>query len=91
MLHIRYIAPDKLLTVTSSTMSLNTIKSSNQTIMENPKSQLYSKRGMLGCFSYQTEKVGTSPGFMLLGGLYGGLSFYVGQWIDKDRLDEMWV
>ena len=28
---------------------------------------------------------------MLLGGLYGGLSFYVGQWVERDRLDEMWV
>jgi hypothetical protein len=27
---------------------------------------------------------------MLFGGLYGGLSFHVGQWIDKDKLDEIW-
>lgn len=29
---------------------------------------------------------------MLFGGAYGGLSFCVGQWIDKDKdkLDEIW-
>jgi len=42
---------------------------------------------MLSCFSYIPEKVGTEPGYMLFGGLYGGLSFCVGQWIDKDKLD----
>jgi hypothetical protein len=26
---------------------------------------------------------------MIFGGLYGGLTFYAGQWIDKDKLEEI--
>ncbi len=44
---------------------------------------------MLSGFSYHPEKVGNDPGYMcmIFGGLYGGLSFYGGYWIDKEKLD----
>lgn len=50
VLHIRYVAPDKLIVVTASNISINTIKN-NQTL-ENPRNRHYSKRAMLSSFCY---------------------------------------
>jgi hypothetical protein len=44
---------------------------------------------MISCFSYVPEKVGMEPGYMIFGGLYGGLAFLAGQWIEKDKLEEV--
>lgn len=87
---MRYAGSDKLILVTSSNVSVNVIKS-NQTL-ENYKNKHYSKRGMISSFSYMNEKVGNDKivseiWYMLFGGLYGGLSFYAGQWVEKDKFD----
>lgn len=36
---------------------------------------------MLGAFCYYTQKVGVDPAYMMFGGGYGGMSFWVGNWI----------
>lgn len=45
---------------------------------------------MVSSFAYIPEKIGISPGYMLFGGNYGGLSFLCGPWIDKEKIDEIW-
>jgi hypothetical protein len=55
-----------------------------------------SKRSFLSTFSYIPDIVSTnpgsqsSPGYMLFGGSHGGLGFFVGKWLEEDKLKEQW-
>lgn len=68
--------------MTSTNIFINVIK--NDRTLDTLRSKNYSKRSFLSSFSYIPEIVPSQSGFMLFGGKYGGLSFQVGKWIEKD-------
>ena len=88
ILHIRYIPPNKLLLVTSSVIFINLIKE-DKTLESFRAHNFTSRRSFLTSFAFNPDVVPSQPGgnsspaYMLFGGNYGGLGFYVGKWIEE--------
>jgi hypothetical protein len=83
------------LLVTSSLIFINVLK--NEKTLELFRTHNFSsKRSFLSTFSYIPDIVSinpgsqSSPGYMLFGGSHGGLGFYVGKWLEEDKLKEQW-
>lgn len=89
------MAPDKLILVTSSLIFVNVLKN-DKTLELYRTHNFTSKRSFLSAFSYIPDilPVGFgqqgSPGYMLFGGSHGGLGFFVGKWIEEEKLKEQW-
>jgi len=85
-LHIRYVAPDKLILVTSSLIFINTLKN-DKTLEPYRAHNFTTKRNFITSFAYIPDILPAQPGgpsspaYMLFAGSHGGLGFYVGKWI----------
>jgi len=91
ILHIRYMPPDRLLLVTSSVIFINLLKE-DKTLESFRAHNFTAKRSFLTAFSHIPDIVPQIPGgqgsptYMLFGGAHGGLGFYVGKWIEEEKL-----
>lgn len=89
------MAPDKLILVTSSLIFVNVLKN-DKTIELYRTHNFNSKRSFLSSFAYLPDKLPQTfgavgnPGYMLFGGSHGGLGFFVGKWIEEEKLKEQW-
>ena len=85
-MHIRFIPPNKILLVTSSVIFINLLKE-DKTLEAFRSHNFTSRRSFLTAFAFIPDQVATQPGgsssptYMLFGGNYEGLGFYVGKWI----------
>ena len=95
ILHIRFMPPDRLLLVTSSVIFINLLKQ-DKTLEPFRAHNFTAKRSFLTAFAHipdiVPEQAGgmSRPTFMLFGGMHGGLGFYVGKWIEEEKLREIW-
>lgn len=91
---IKFVQPDKIILSTSSTIFVNVLRN-DKTLELIRTSNFASKRTFLTSLSYlpeilPTKDIAAKQGYMLFGGSHGGLSFFVGKWIEEDKLKEQW-
>lgn len=86
--------PGRLLLVTSSVIFINLLKE-DKTLESFRAHNFTAKRSFLTAFAHipDTPPGPGTPGrptYMLFGGGHGGLGFYVGKWIEEEKLKEVW-
>lgn len=82
--------------MTSSVIFINLFKNDKTQLEPFRAHNFTAKRSFITAFAHIPDILPNQPGaygsptYMLFGGSHGGLGFYVGKWIEEEKLKEQW-